>query len=148
MLKHGASATSDLHVAGGVFPTTGPLGHSTLQRWFALYRDACSWYDAFWIWMPDHELGWCGDQLGQWTPRFYQLNSLSPDLFDPPYTGLFCGKHVVVVSPFHREIVAQYKRNRLRIFPRSPRHLPPFRLTAIHAPLPPTGDTGNRTWFV
>jgi hypothetical protein len=76
-----------------------------------------------------------------------RFKSLSPYLFDSPWTKALAGKKVLVISPFTDTINQQYLK-RLLLWPNNPDVLPEFELHTLKVPLSPAlAAPKHKDWF-
>lgn len=127
-----------LSLGAGVYP----LDRRVLEFFHSLYLEA----------MPEVDVlgSWCPVEL-HYAPRLVQavrvpLADLEPYYHSDPWSRALEGRRVLVVHPFARSILSQYRENRERLFPGT-LVLPPFELSAVPALQCHDGNPDFPTWI-
>lgn len=157
--------SESLLYSAGIFP----LKETILTQWAQMYKNAIQQFDVIIRWNDHMKKSSADNNIFAQIPfQLKRLESHWPWYWNIPYSTLFKDKTVLVVSPFHEDIIKQYEKNRACIYPSTNSNrsenifevLPIFKkLITINVPLPywnvsfreaqnPSVDTfAGNTWF-
>lgn len=129
-------STFDTHVYLATHSGVWPLTTEVVEQWSQQYFDASNDLNITVRWTEKPYSVFEQMYLPNQTVVHYVGSALNPFAWEKPYTELFEGKTVLIMSLFEDYIRSQYADNRLCIFPHKPSALPQFNLRFITTPHP------------